>query len=184
MLQCPSVDSHYGVETGRDIVLGFLCNQRYLARAGGQVVRSNSASAREADMSKQVSVSIPELDDLFAEGMPAKGAPAQDLEISLDELLAESLEQAREEKEAKAVAERRKRGGTLSEEDLVRIRAQPSTSGRRANVALFDKTTCNGCGRQQTIFYSSAANGRNTDTSKALDCGRVRGSGSCRMKWR
>lgn len=26
MLQCPSVDSHYGVETGKDIVLRFLCN--------------------------------------------------------------------------------------------------------------------------------------------------------------
>jgi len=74
-------------------------------------------------MSKQVSVSIPELDDLLAEGLPAKGAPVQDLEISLDELLAESMEQAREEKEAKAVAERRKRGGTLFEEDLARIRA-------------------------------------------------------------
>ena len=26
MLQCPSVDSHYGVETGKDIALGFLAN--------------------------------------------------------------------------------------------------------------------------------------------------------------
>lgn len=107
-------------------------------------------------MNKQVSVSIPELDDLLAEGLPAKGAPAQDqdLEISLDELLAESLEQAREEKEAKAVAERRKRGGTLSEEDLARIRAWEAKHEWKpmANVALFDKTTCNGCGRQQTIF--------------------------------
>jgi len=75
----------------------------------------------------------------------------------LAELLAESLAATREELEAKAARERRKRGGQSAAEaaeDAERLRRWELAHEWKpvANVALFERHTCDSCGRHQTIF--------------------------------
>lgn len=75
----------------------------------------------------------------------------------LDELLAESLAAVREAAEAKAARERRKRGGQSAAEaaeDAERLRRWELAHEWKpvANVALFERHTCDSCGRHQTIF--------------------------------
>lgn len=73
----------------------------------------------------------------------------------LDDLLTESTEQSKLERAVKDAKERRKRGGgQLSSEDLARLAEWESKHEWRdsGNTALFEKTHCSGCGRNQTVF--------------------------------
>lgn len=90
-----------------------------------------------------------ELEDLLAESTTTADP--------LEELLAESLTATREAREAKAARERRKRGGQSAAqqaEDAERLRRWELAHEWKpvANVALFERHTCNSCGRHQTIF--------------------------------
>lgn len=99
---------------------------------------------------------LPELDDLLTTKPSAtepEGSDPDDLP-ALDDLLAESTEQSKLERAVKEAKERRKRGGGLSSEDLARLAKWESKHEWRdsGNTALFEKTHCQGCGRNQTVF--------------------------------
>lgn len=101
---------------------------------------------------------LPELDDLLTtksnDTAPVDDEADGDDLPDLVDLLSESVEQAKEARAVKEAAERRKRGGALSEEDLARLREWEARHEWRdiGNTALFCKYHCNGCGRNQTIF--------------------------------
>lgn len=75
----------------------------------------------------------------------------------MEELLQEALQEAAVEKHAKAARDRIKRGGQSAAqiaEDAERIRLWELAHSWTAvaNVALFERHECMGCGKHQTIF--------------------------------